>query len=144
MKFKVYSAETVRFGPKALIIVTYYKVKPDLKSEFFLVTPNDSLKHGKISFDCQIPKDVDFKIDKKFVLKEALNQAKIDFGEYLISQKSNNLVDVITIIKEDSSFIAHLLSTGHYESIKTIENLTECDDLKKIINIFQKITINRN
>ncbi|HPI95370.1 MAG TPA: hypothetical protein PK055_10375 [Gammaproteobacteria bacterium] len=147
MKFKVYSAEFERFGRKALIIVAYYKTKSDLVSEFFLVIPkNDSLKHGQISFDCQIPKGVDFKIDKRFVLKEALNQAKIDFGEYLSLQNKNQdrrLVDVITTTKEDSSFIAHLLFTGHYDSIKTIEKLTNCDGLKKYLNAIQKITMKR-
>lgn len=149
---KFYKAQITAFGPPAVVITTAFQNAGGYyKGESFCVFPEPHTGRAftEIKFDHKTYPGSPIDLSDEFMLEEALGQAKIDLALHLQDQYSRKEFLLppgeLRLEEVDIQFLVHLRVRGAGEFLWEIQNKTNCDDLRQVLEpLFKLPTLTRN
>lgn len=146
-EYKIFSAETSRYGQPGIIIITSYRNPGGYdKAESFLVIPGEEniLISKKIEFNRPSFEGSPVTLDDEFKFGEALDQAKIDLGQYLESKATSSPLNVpsgINVIESKDALIVNAWFKGNVSHIKNVLEKTGSNDLLELLEMVTHLPI---
>lgn len=131
-KYEFYAVEITRFGPVGVAIVTAYTNPGGYpRAESFLLIPDKkTIFSQKMSFDVKSFQDSPVELTEDFMLAEALQQAKIDLGQYIQESGNPPHPDSPNFSKDNINLLVHTWIRGTCPHINEVYKKTGLEELK--------------